>query len=46
MITSGGETLTSELMPAQDDMQNYGWEQAWIEIVDTIGPLFPAPPDT
>ena len=29
-----------------DSMPNIGWLQAWIEIIDTIGPLFPAPPET
>ena len=29
----------------QTSMPNQGWEQAWIEIVDTIGPLFPGVPE-
>ena len=29
----------------QTSAPNQGWEQAWIEIVDTIGPLFPGVPE-
>ena len=38
-VASDRDTLLQTSLP------NQGWEQAWIEIVDTIGPLFPGVPE-
>eukprot|EP01045_Picozoa_sp_COSAG04_P011836 COSAG04_NODE_775_length_10405_cov_20.166214_6_plen_1349_part_00 len=44
-LTEGLHTLwTGLLMMTQ--LQNLGWQRAWIELVDTIGPLYPTPPET
>ena len=40
-LGAGTHTLWTGLMQ-ESPLQSLGWEQAWIEIVDTIGPLFPA----
>ena len=39
-LAAGSHTLWTGLMQ-ESPMQSLGWEQAWIEIVDTLGPLFP-----
>ena len=44
-LAEGPHTLWTGLL-VMDSMPNIGWLQAWIEIIDTIGPLFPAPPET
>ena len=38
----GTHTLWTGLMMETAAIQATGWQQAWIEIADTIGPLFPA----
>ena len=38
-LTSNRDTLLQSSAP------NQGWQQAWIEIMDTIGPLFPGVPE-
>ena len=43
-LAPGTHTLWTGLM-METPMQSTGWMQAWIEIADTIGPLFPAIPD-
>ena len=40
----GTHTLWTGLM-MESSIQATGWMQAWIEIADTIGPLFPAVPE-
>ena len=40
----GMHTLWTGLM-VESGLQVAGWVQAWIEIADTIGPLFPAVPE-
>ena len=41
------QTLTQAIFgrTLQDTNQNIGWADAWIEIVETIGPLYPIPPE-
>ena len=43
-LTPGTHTLWTGLMVETANMA-LGWQQAWIEIADTIGPLFPAIPE-
>ena len=43
-IPAGTHTLWTGLM-METALQSSGWMQAWIEIADTIGPLFPAVPE-
>ena len=43
-LHAGTHTLWTGLM-METAFQSYGWMQAWIEIADTIGPLFPAIPE-
>ena len=38
--------LTRLLRPVQTTDVIVGWQQAWIELVDTLGPLFPSPVET
>ena len=40
-LPAGTHTLWTGLM-TETGLQSNGWMQAWIEIADTIGPLFPA----
>ena len=40
----GTHTLWTGLM-MESTQQAVGWMQAWIEIADTIGPLYPAIPE-
>ena len=43
-LSVGTHTLWTGLM-MEASLQSTGWMQAWIEITDTIGPLFPGVPD-
>ena len=43
-LAPGVHTLWTGI--AMGPQQNTGWQQAWIELVDVIGPLYPTPPDT
>ena len=43
-LPPGAHTLWTGLM-MENAAQAVGWQQAWIEIADTIGPLFPAIPE-
>ena len=43
-LEAGAHTLWTGIM-VETSEQNIGWRQAWIEIVDTIGPLFPGVPE-
>ena len=44
-LAEGPHTLWTGLL-VMDSMPNIGWLQAWIEIIDMIGPLYPEPPET
>ena len=43
-IEEGTHTLFTGML-SMSHFQNIGWQRAWIEIVDTIGPLYPSPPE-
>eukprot|EP01045_Picozoa_sp_COSAG04_P020662 COSAG04_NODE_2139_length_4717_cov_1.826981_2_plen_752_part_00 len=43
-LSEGSHSLWAGLC-VDTNQQNFGWQQAWIEVVDAIGPLFPTMPD-
>ena len=44
-LAAGRHTLWTGLL-AMVPRASMGWQEAWIEIISIIGPLFPTPPDT
>ena len=44
-LAEGPHTLWTGLLVMRYE-GSLGWQQAWIELVDTIGPLYPNPPET
>ena len=44
-LAAGRHTLWTGLL-AMVPRASMGWQEAWIEIIDTLGPLYPTMPDT
>eukprot|EP01045_Picozoa_sp_COSAG04_P021668 COSAG04_NODE_2355_length_4284_cov_2.515173_1_plen_1336_part_01 len=44
-LADGPHTLWTGLL-VMANYQSLGWQRAWIELVDAVGPLYPAPPET
>ena len=46
MMSQRSDTDELTFVALQTGLANVGWQQAWIEIIDSIGPLNPTPPET